>query len=84
MNNLFKLIIGGVFAITASTSLAAGTATDLHANWTCTTNASSGSTDAEKAADDKLANTKGSASSSFSAAAQNCRDCTKITCEFDD
>ncbi|HHF7350065.1 TPA: hypothetical protein ACPSKE_003284 [Legionella feeleii] len=80
MNSLFKIILGGFLAV-ASTCLVAGSTTDMSKDWTCTTNASSATTDADKAADDKLANTKDSATSSFSSAAQNCRDCTKITCE---
>lgn len=86
MNSLLKLMIGGVFAVVASTALAGTTttATDMNTNWSCTTNASSATTDAEKAADEKMANTKGSAVSAYALAAQNCRDCTKITCEMDD
>lgn len=83
MKSLFKILMGGVFAMSSTYVLAAST-TDMSKNWTCTTNASSATTDSDKAADDKLANTKGSAASSFSSAAQNCRDCTKITCEMDD
>lgn len=68
------LMFGSPFVFAAS-------ATDLTAHWTCTTNASSSDVEADKAADDKMANTKGSAADSFAFAAKNCRDCTKITCE---
>ncbi|KTD00625.1 hypothetical protein [Legionella feeleii] len=65
MNSLFKIMLGGFLAV-ASTCLVAGSTTDMSKDWTCTTNASSATTDADKAADDKLANTKDSATSSFS------------------
>ena len=65
----------------ASTSISfAADATDINANWTCTTNASS--SDSDKAIDDKMANSQDSVIKSFTFAAQNCRDCTKITCEI--
>ncbi|CEG58413.1 hypothetical protein [Legionella fallonii] len=74
-----KLIIAS-FILSSSVSFAA-THTDMNAQWICTTNASSSDTSADKAADDKMAKTQGSSHKSFSFAAQNCRDCTKITCE---
>ena len=74
-----KLIIG--FFILGSTIGFAATQTDLNSKWICTTNASSSDESADKTADDKMANTQGSAANSFAFAAQNCRDCTKITCE---
>lgn len=37
-----------------------------------------------KSANDKMANTADAADKSFAFAAQNCRDCTKITCEAKD
>lgn len=77
-----KLIIG--FFILGSSVGFAATKTDLNAKWVCTTNASSSDVAEDKAADDKMANTQGSAAQSFAFAAQNCRDCTKITCEVKD
>ena len=77
-----KLIIA-FFALGSSISFAA-TQTDLSSKWICTTNASSSDAPADKAADDKMGNTQGSAAQSFAFAAQNCRDCTKITCEVKD
>jgi hypothetical protein len=74
-----RLII--VFFLLGSCVSFAATQTDMSAKWICTTNASSSDVDADKAADDKMANTAGSAAESFTFAAQNCRDCTKITCE---
>lgn len=74
-----KLIIG--FFIIASSVAFSATKTDLHAKWICTTNASSSNVAGDKAADDKMANTQGSAAKSFAFAAKHCRDCTKITCE---
>ncbi|KTD56590.1 hypothetical protein Lsan_2750 [Legionella santicrucis] len=75
-----KLIIG--FFIIASSVGFSATNTDLNAKWICTTNASSSDVAGDKAADDKMANTQGSAAQSFAFAAKNCRDCTKITCEI--
>jgi hypothetical protein len=80
MKGILNLIIGGVFTLAATTSMAA-TMTSMDANWMCTTNASSATTDADKAADDKMANTASSGADAFAFASKNCRDCTKITCE---
>ena len=72
------LIIGS--SAYASNGTNATNATDMNSKWICTTNGSS-DVASEKAADDKMANTQSSASVAFSLAAQNCHDCTKITCE---
>ncbi|VEB35326.1 Uncharacterised protein [Legionella sainthelensi] len=77
-----KLII--IFFILGSCVSFAATQTDMSSKWICTTNASSSDAAADKAADDKMANTTGPADQSFAFAAQNCRDCTKITCEAKD
>lgn len=79
MNKVLSIILGGSLILTSAVGFAAAK-TDMTNNWNCTTNASSGSTDAEKAADDQMSKNTGSASSSFAMAVQNCRDCTKITC----
>ncbi|KTC85528.1 MULTISPECIES: hypothetical protein [Legionella] len=77
-----KIIMGICLGLLTSLSFATSSATDLNqAQWTCSTNASSASTDTDKAADNKMSQNKTSASNAFSFAAQNCRDCTKITCE---
>lgn len=73
----------GFFILGSSVGFSA-TATDLNSGWICTTNASSSDVAADKAADDKMANTQGSVAQSFALAAKNCRDCTKITCEVKD
>lgn len=83
MKKTFSLVVGTGLILAASASFAA-TKTNLTNNWICTTNASSAATDVDKAADDKMAKTAASAASAAKAyayAAQNCRDCTKITCE---
>lgn len=67
------------FATTATTAV---TKTDLNSNWTCTTNASTANSAAEKAADDQMNQNKTGAARAFAFAAENCRDCTKITCEM--
>lgn len=67
----------------AATSAAPTTATKttMDSNWICTTNASSSDAQTDKDADNKLANTAMSAADAFKMASDNCRDCTKITCE---
>lgn len=95
MKGILNLAIAGAFIFATSMSMAADstttsttsttstntTKTDMNTNWTCTTNASTATTDADKAADDQMAKNVTSATSAFAMAAQNCRDCTKITCE---
>lgn len=78
-----KKLILCLFILGTSAGFAA-TKTDMNSKWICTTNASSSDVAQDKAADDKMANTQGAAAQSFSFAAQNCRDCTKITCEVKD
>ncbi|WP_028389638.1 hypothetical protein [Legionella fairfieldensis] len=85
MKKLLSTMLGTGLIFAASVSFATANtttapATDLSAKWTCTTNASSATTDTDKAADDQMAKMATSAANAFSAAAQNCRDCTKITC----
>ncbi|KTC87697.1 MULTISPECIES: hypothetical protein [Legionella] len=80
MKKTFSLVVGAGLILAASASFAA-TKTNLTNNWICTTNASSAATDVDKAADDKMAKTAASAAKAYAYAAQNCRDCTKITCE---
>ena len=75
------LATGLIFA--ASTSIAV-TVTSLDKNWTCSTNASSSSLSADKAADKDMSETPRSAYEAYSMASKNCRDCTKITCEAND
>jgi hypothetical protein len=83
MKKITTILITSSLTVLMSTGFAAS-ATDLSKSWNCTTNASSANTDSDKIADDKLANTNTSAASAFSLASQNCRDCTKITCEVKD
>ncbi|MDP1604234.1 MAG: hypothetical protein Q8M03_13325 [Legionella sp.] len=77
-------VITGTCLLALSSLTFAATASDLTQNWTCTTNASSSDVAADKTADDQMANNKTSADKAFALAAQNCRDCTKITCEMHD
>ncbi|MBA3537434.1 MAG: hypothetical protein H0T84_12645 [Tatlockia sp.] len=79
MKNVISLLIGGSLILATSVGFAAE---KHHAgnNWTCTTNASSAATDAEKAADKRMEK-PGSAAKAYKYALQNCRDCTQITCE---
>jgi hypothetical protein len=68
--------------IASSPMLSAATpSTPVNVNWTCTTNASSSSLAADKAADLQMKDGAKSAVSAFAFAVANCRDCTKITCE---
>lgn len=83
MKKLVSLLIGGSLVLAAN-AVFANEKTDLTNKWSCTTNASTASTDADKAADDKMAKNQTSAAGAFAMAAENCRDCTKITCEMND
>lgn len=83
MMNKITIIAASCLMVFSSLSFAAS-ATDVTKNWTCKTNASSSDVAADKAADDKMANSKTSAMAAYTFAAQNCRDCTKITCEVND
>lgn len=67
-------------ALFAATTAYAGN-TDLTSNWICTTNASSSDVQADKAADQQMADKAQAIADAFSMASQHCRDCTKITCE---
>ena len=83
MKKMYSLIVGSSLLLAVSVGFAAGK-TDMDNKWTCTTNASSSDVDADKAADKQMSDTPASAAKAYAFAAQNCRDCTKITCEFDD
>lgn len=56
--------------------------TDIHKQWTCTTNASSSDNEKDQAFDKEMSEMKKSAADAFDFAVKHCRDCTKITCEF--
>ncbi|MBA2656509.1 MAG: hypothetical protein H0U70_05925 [Tatlockia sp.] len=79
MKKIISLVVGTSLALLVSTSFADGK-TDLKSKWSCTTNASTASTDADKATDDKMAKNHSSAAKAFALASKNCRDCTQITC----
>jgi arginyl-tRNA--protein-N-Asp/Glu arginylyltransferase len=85
MNILSTVMLGGALTLVSFAGFAADSVkhTSMTENWMCTTNASSASNDKDKAADDRLADkTKlQSGDAAFKMAAENCRDCTKITCE---
>jgi len=76
-------LVGGCLFLIASTGFATSM-TAMDKDWTCSTNASSSSVEADKMADKQMSETKQSAADSYAMAAKNCRDCTKITCEMDD
>jgi len=81
---MLSTIICSTLILAASTSFAV-TKTDMDATkWICTTNASSSDVEADKAADKQMADTGSSSAKAYAFAAQNCRDCTKITCEVKD
>ncbi len=81
MNRISSLLLGTGFVLIAATGFAGTTSLDGH--WTCTTNASSSSVDADKNADNEMSEKAKSASDAFAFASKHCRDCTKITCESD-
>lgn len=80
MKRISSLLLATGLIFAASSTIAASV-TSLDKNWTCTTNASSSSLDADKAADKDMSETSRAAGDAFSMASKNCRDCTKITCE---
>ena len=80
MKGMKQLMVAGFFILATTTSMA-DTKTAMDANWICTTNASTSTVEADKAADDKMAKSATSAADAYAFAATNCRDCTKITCE---
>lgn len=84
MKGLLTLFAGSVLFFGASVAIADDAPTSMATNWTCTTNASSSSVAADQAADKEMDEVKKSAADAYAFAAQHCRDCTKITCEFDD
>jgi hypothetical protein len=81
MNKLILSLICGSLVF-ASTGSFATQKTSLKGKWNCTTNASTSDVAADKASDNKMSTDAMSSSKSFSFAAKNCRDCTKITCEL--
>ncbi|MGC1183040.1 hypothetical protein [Legionella sp.] len=78
MKILSGLLFSSFIGISSITFAAGGTS--LSSDWVCTTNASSSDFDADKAADKQMSENAKSIAEAFSFAAQNCRDCTKITC----
>lgn len=85
MNKLVTLLSSAILiASTATVCMAAETKTSMKDNWICTTNASSSDLTNDKDADEKMKSDAKSASSAFSFASENCRDCTKITCEVEE
>lgn len=58
--------------------------TNLTGHWHCTTNASSSDVEADKLADKEMSEMKKSAADAYAFAAKHCRDCTKITCEYEE
>jgi len=70
-----KKLVLAILVLSSSTVFAASQ-TDVTKNWICTTNASSSSVAAEKAADEQMSKTQNSAAASFDFAEKNCRDCT--------
>lgn len=83
MKNIILNLIGGSLILVSASSFAV-TKTDMDAKWICTTNASTSEVAAEIAADKQLSTDALSASKAFAAAAEHCRDCTKITCAAQD
>lgn len=80
MKNIFLSLIGSSFILVSASSFAL-TKTDMDSKWICTTNASTSEVASEIEADKHMSMTASSATKAYSAAVENCRDCTKITCE---
>ena len=84
MKGISLLIAGGLVFSSVSFATDAKTATSLSSNWVCSTNASSSDATSDQTADKTMAGTPKAAADSFKFAADNCRDCTKITCELNE
>ncbi len=80
MKTVLLSLIGGSLILVSASSFAVSK-TDMDAKWICTTNASTSEVATDIAADEQLSTTALSATKAFALAAENCRDCTKITCE---
>jgi len=80
MKNIILSLIGGSLILTSACSFAVSK-TDMNDKWICTTNASTSEVASEIAADKKMSTTATSGAKAYASAAENCRDCTKITCE---
>lgn len=80
MRHIIIPLIGCGLIIASTVSFAAGN-TDMDAKWVCSTNASSSDVASDVAADKLMSTHATSASKAWSLATENCRDCTKITCE---
>ncbi|HAT2159622.1 TPA: hypothetical protein F8R78_07745 [Legionella pneumophila] len=80
MKNIILSLIGGSLILVSAGSFAVSK-TDMDAKWICTTNASTSEIASDIAADKQMSTTPLSATKAYSFAAENCRDCTKITCE---
>lgn len=76
-----KLMIGVAALLLSGVIYADDSKTAMNAHWICTTNASSSDDVKAQEADKQMEKTQKSAADSFAFAAENCRDCTKITCE---
>jgi hypothetical protein len=79
MKNAIISLIGGSLILVSASSFAVSK-TDMDAKWICTTNASTSEVASDIAADKQMSTAALSATKAFSFAAENCRDCTKITC----
>jgi hypothetical protein len=80
MRNIILSLIGGSLILTSASSFAVSK-TEMGDKWICTTNASTSEVASEIDADKQMSTTAKSAAKAFAVAAENCRDCTKITCE---
>lgn len=79
-----KIILGLTLSLLSTLSLANNTTTALDSHWICTTNASNSDNVKEQTADSNMEKTQKSATEAFAYATEHCRDCTKVTCEFQD
>lgn len=86
----YKLITASFILLTANFALAAynstnhdnvNTTTTKNSKWSCETNASSASNEADTKADQSMKDYK-AGKEAFDFAMKHCRDCTKITCSI--
>lgn len=80
MKNILMSLIGSSVILVSASSFAVSK-TDMDAKWICTTNASTSDVTSDVAADKLMSTHATTAKKAYEMAAENCRDCTKISCE---
>lgn len=80
MKHILMSLIGSSLILVSASGFAVGK-TDMEAKWVCATNASTSDVTSDVAADKLMSTHATTAKKAYEMAVENCRDCTKITCE---